>query len=324
MLDLKTGIGKTGVAIAILVAVAMSLLNLLFHPVDIEPIRYGLCLPSPDAWDLAKVLSWGINLGIIGLITVLIYFINKTYNFIRTTEPVAVALFLVMATSSAWFTQSLNSSVILCLANVVCMGIIFTTYDVRNATQQMFVMGFVVGIGSLFQYAFLPMALAYFLWALFMKVLRVKETLAFMVGILCPYWITLGSGLLKFSDLHFPSLNPLLGVGRDHSDFIVLLAGIALAAGGGFAVTLLNSMKLYAGNSKVNAMNLCVSALGAVSVICILIDFDNMPAYVITLYMAAAVQIANICALWNPKMPWLVTCLPAACYLALFVCGLIL
>lgn len=321
-MEFKGGIGRTGVDIAIACAIAMCVLSYLYHPVEIFPVEYGLCLPSPDIWGFEKFWSWLINSLLIGLIGILLFLINKSYNFIRTTEPALVALFLIMATSGPWFTQSLNTSVLLCLANVVCLGIIFDSYDSRNATQEMFTLGVVAGMGSMVQYAFLPMAVVYFLWALFMKVLRIKEVLAFLVGIVCPYWIALGVGWLHFSDFHFPSLTPLFSYPEDPSEFFILLSGIAFAAILGCVVALANSIKLYAGNSKVNAMNLCVSALGVASVICILVDFDNMHAYVTTLYMAAAVQVANICALWNPREPWLVTVLPSVAYIAIFICAL--
>lgn len=317
-MNVNTGIGRTGVALAAIVACAMCVLSLLFHPVEISPIQYGLCLPSPDSWDFDPFVSWIVNTGIIGLITILLWLINKGYNFIRTTEPVFFVLFMIMASSTPWFTQNLNTSVILCLANVVSLGIIFASYGSRNATQQMFLLGVVAGIGSMFQYAFLPMACVYFLWALFMKVLRLRELLAFFAGIICPYWIAIGIGWLSISEIKFPSLTPLFGITRDHSDFFFLLGGIAVAATLGFLVALINSMKLYAGNSKVNAMNICVSTLGAASVICILVDYDNMLAYVVSLYVASAAQVANICALWNPRMPWLVSVLPSALYIALF------
>lgn len=309
---------------AALVAFAMCVFSLIYHPVEIFPIRYGLCLPSPDAWISNSFWSWFVNLLILGGIAVLLWLLNKSYNFIRTTEPVLPALFLVMSASCPWFTESLNTGVLLCLANVLAAGIIFTSYDSKNATQQMFILGVVSGLGSMFQYAFLPMAVVYLLWALFMKVFRLKETLALIAGILCPYWIVLGTGWMNFSDITFPSLTPLFGNTPDHSDFLFLLLGIGLATGLGFIVTMINFMKLYAGNSKVNAMNLCMTTLGAASVICILVDFDNMPAYVITLYMTCAIQLANICALWNPKMPWLVTFLPSFTYVGLFVLNLIL
>lgn len=318
------GIGKTGVVVAVGVAVAMCVLSLLFHPVEISPLQYGICLPSPDSWGFEAVWSWTVNTLLIGLIALLLFLINKSYNFVRTTEPVIVSLFLVMSCSGPWFTQGINTSVLLCLANVVSLGIIFDTYASRNATQEMFVLGVVIGIGAMVQYAFLAMAMVYVLWALFMKVLRIKETLAYITGLLCPYWIALGTGWLSFSDFHFPSLTPLFTEGQDPSEFFILLSGIAIATVVGFIASLVNSIKLYAGNSQVNAMNLCVTALGAASVVCILLDYDNMWAYVTTLYMAATVQIANICALWNPREPWLVSVIPGLGYIALFVCSLVL
>ena len=322
-MDFNFGIGKFGVALAALFAFAMCLLSLLFHPIEIAPIQYGLCLPSPDSWGFNVIWSWIVNTAIIGLIAILLFLINKSYNFIRTTEPALIAIFLIMAASGPWFTQSINTSVLLCMANVVCMGIIFDSYAAKNATQEMFTIGVVAGIGSMVQYAFIPMAVVYFLWALFMKVLRIKETIAFLIGIVCPYWIGLGIGWIHFSQLHFPSINPLFSYANDPSEFIILLSGVAFATILGFIMALINSVKLYAGNSKVNSMNLCVSSLGAAAVICILVDFDNIHAYVTTLYMACAVQIANICALWNPKMPWIVTAVPSLFYIGVFVCSMI-
>lgn len=323
MINLYRGLGTIGVVIAALVAFTMCLLSLIFHPVDIKPIEYGICLPSPDAWDFPAVGAWVINTFLIGFIAALLYVINKTYNFIRTTEPALVMIFLVTAASGPWFTQTINTSVLLCLANVVCLGIIFDSYDTRNATQEMFIMGAVVGMGAMVQYAFLPLGIVFFLWALFMKVLRIKETLAFIAGILCPYWIALGVGWLSFSDFHFPSLTPLFSYADDPSEFFILLACIGVSVATGFLCTLVNAMKLYAGNSKIYAMNLCVMASGGIAAICIMVDFDNMHAYVTTLYMATAVQLANICALWRPRMPWTVTVVPALAYIGAFVCSLI-
>lgn len=322
-INLNTGIGKTGVAIAAIVAFAMCVLSLVFHPLTITPLPYGICLPSPDTWNFNPIGSWIVNTLLIGLTVLLIFLVNKTYNFIRTTEPTLVAVFLIMTCSGPWFTESINTSVLLTLANVMCLGIIFGSYDSPNATREMFILGVVVGFGSMVQYAFLPMASVYLIWALVMKVLRIKETLAFVAGIVCPYWIALGTGWIHLANLHYPSISPLFSMNEDPSEFFILLSGIALAATLGFILTCVNTIKLYAGNSKVNAMNLCIAILGAGSVICILVDFDNIHAYVTTLYLACAVQIANICPLWNPRMPWTVTVIPSLAYVAVFICSMI-
>lgn len=320
---LKAGIGKTGIILALLLATAMCVLSYIFKPAEIVPLQHGICLPSPDAIAIDSFGSWLVNTLLIGMIALVVFLTNRRYNFIRTTEPAFPAIFLIMAASNPLLTQSLNTSMVLCLANVVCLFIIFATYGRVNATQQLFLMGAVIGVGSMFQYAFLPMAAVYLLWALFMKVLRFKVLLAFLAGFLCPYWIALGIGWIHFSDFRFPALTSLFDIAHDHSEILLLLIGIGLAASIGFILVLVNSIKLYAGNSRVNAMNLCVTALGAAAAICILVDYENLTAYVITLYVACAIQIANICALWSPRMPWIVTAVPAGLYLALFVCGLI-
>ena len=302
----------------------MCILSYIFHPVVPKSIEYGFLLPSPDKWDFNPFWSWMVNTLLLLLTSLLLFFVNKSYNFVRTTEPSLLALFLIMSTSGPWFTEGLNSSVLICLANVVCLGIIFDSYDSRNATQEMFTLGLVAGMGGMVQYGFFPMGILYFLWSLFMKVMRVKEVLAYIAGLLCPYWIFIGIGWLSFSDIHYPSLTPMFSYIQDPSELIILLTGISLAAILGFIISMVNSIKLYAGNSKVNAMNLCVISMGVMSLLCIILDFENMSAYVETLYLATAVQIANICALWNPREPWMVTVFPGVCYIGLFACSLFL
>lgn len=320
----NTGIGKSGVVIAAILALAMCLVSFIFKPVSVTPVEYGICLDSPDYWNIDPFLSWIINTSIIGLITLLLYLINKSFNFVRTPEPVLPVVFLIMACSCPWFTQSLNTSTLLCLVNIVAMGISFGTYQIKNATQPLFTLGVMLGIGSMFQYAFLPLGCIYLIWALFMKVLRFKELIAFFMGLLCPYWIALGFGIIHFKDFHFPSLIPFFGITHDHSDLLFLLSGIGLAIIIGVITALSNSMKLYAGNSRVNSMNLCATILGLGMIICILVDYENIPAYVLTLYMSTAIQIANIPALWNVKYKWVVTVLPSSLFLILFIGNLIL
>lgn len=323
-MGVKNGIGWAGMALASVIAFAMAVIAYMLNPVNILRMQMGLCLDSPDLWQISPILSWILNICVIALIPLILYIINKRYNFIRTTEPTFPAVFLVMATSCPWFTQGLNTSTLLCLVNVACLGIIFSTYDQKNAISQMFIIGLVLGLGSMMQYAFLIMVAVYFLCALFMKVLRFKEMLAFLTGIVCPYWMALGLGLIHLSDFHMPSMISFFSTNNDHPDILFLLLGIGLAVFSGFIITLMNFMKLYAGNSKVSAMNLCVMTLGLALVILIFVDYENITAYVISLYLVTAVQISNICALWDISQQWLVSVVPSILYIALFAGTLIL
>ena len=307
-----------------LIAIAMSAASYVLQPVERSEGWYGICLPSPQLWGLPDLLSWLLNLMVILAVAILLFLINKHFNFVRTTEPALPAVFVIATASSPWFTEGLNTSTLLCLVNVVSLGIIFGAYDRKNATPQVFCIGFLTGLGSMFQYAFIPMIGVYFIWALFLKVLRLKETLALLIGLLCPYWIALGFGLISLHDFHLPTLIPFFGNDNDLTELFFLICGVGFATIASFLVSLVNGMKLYAGNSRVNAMNLCVTAMGLASVICILVDYENMTTYVVTLYVAMAVQAANICALWNLQQEWLVSAIPSVIYIGLFMASVLI
>ena len=323
-MGVKTGIGKTGIFMSIAIALAMCVTTYILKPVKMSRGDYGICLPSPHLWAIPDFLSWLINLIIIGGIAFILFQTNRHFNFIRTTEPALPVIFVIATCSSPWFTQGLDTSTLLCLVNVISLAIVFGVYNRPNATQQIFSMGGLIGLGSMFEYAFLPMAFVYIIWALILKILRFKETIAFLLGIMCPYWIGLGLGLISISDFHIQSLTPFFGSETDYSEIWLLLCGTGIAAIGGLFATMFNSMKLYAGNSIVNSMNLCVTVMGLAALICIFADYENMTAYVVTLYVAMSVQLANICALWNPEQEWLVSAIPSVIYIGLFLAAIFL
>ena len=323
-MGVRNGIGWSGMFFVAFIACAMCVIAYLVKPVEIPSLQMGLCLNSPDSWQIAPLISWILNTSVIATIPILLYLINKSYNFIRTTDIVIMAVFLIMASSNAFFTQGINTSTLLCLVNVASLGFIFSTYESKNATSHLFIIGLMLGVGSMLQYAFLIMTPFFVICALFMKVLRVKEILAYLAGILCPYWITLGLGLVNVSDFHLPSMTSFFRTDNDPADIFFLLVGIGLATFIGFMTTLMNFMKLYAGNSRVTAMNFCVIALGIVLVISILVDYENIMAYVISLYLVTAIQIANMCALWNISQQWLVTVVLSLLFIALFAGSLFL
>lgn len=316
--------GKTGMLIAAATAAAMCVLSFVFQPERPLPAQTGLCLPSPGEWHLPVLWSWIINTSLLGLITIGAWLLNRTFNFIRSTEPVMPALFLLLTSSNPWITGELSSSLIICSVNLIWITILFTAYDSKNATQPLFAVATFISIGSMFQYAFLPMGLAALIGALIMKVLRFKELATFLLGLISPYWIALGFGWIKFSEFRLPEPLPLFSGSYDGTTLFLLMlsVGVAIFIGvmTGFAV----GLRLYAGNSKVNAMNGVITWTGIISVICILIDFNNIFAYLATLYLAVAVQLANLCALWQFRHEWLVTFLPGTVFVTFFILMLLL
>lgn len=183
----------------------------------------------------------------------------------------------------------------------------------------MFVIATFISVGSMIQYAFLPMIVAYIAAAIVMKVFRFKEFLAMLMGLIAPYWVGVGLGLIPLEWFSMPQITNLFDGYAGTSDMLLLIISVGIAVFCGVILGINNTIKLYAGNSQVNAMNLTISFVGVVCGICVVIDFSNMMAYLATLYFVIAVQVANVCALWNVKRERVLVAIPTIIYIGFFI-----
>lgn len=312
------GIGKSGMVLAALAAGAMCALSYFFGNDGRLSGELGICLPSPNLWEGLPLLSWLVNIAFIGLIAAWAFLLNRHYNFIRSTQPVLPAVFLILTASNPWITGYLSSSTLVCGVNLLCLSILFGCYRQRNATQEMFVIATLISIGSMVQYAFLPYILAYMAAAIVMKAFRIKEFLAMGMGLVAPYWVGVGMGLIPLEWFRLPEITDLFNGFAQKPELFALMLSVGIAAFFGMILGLNNSIKLYAGNSRINALNLAINFVGAISVVCIIADFNNMMAYLETLYFAVAAQIANLCALWRFRREWIVVLVPGLIYIGFF------
>ncbi len=315
----QRGIGKTGMALAAIAAAAMFAAVFFFGPELRLSGELGICLPSPNLWDIDPLWSWAINTALLATITAGAFLLNRQYNFIRSTQPVLPAMFLVLAASNPWITDYLSSSTLICFVNLLSLSVLFGCFRQRNATQQMFVIGTFFSIGSMCQYAFLPYIIPYAVGAIIMKAFRLKEFLAMGMGILAPYWVGIGMGIIPLENFKMPEFTDLFNGFAQARELFVLMLSIGIAIFCGFILALNNSIKLYAGNSRVNALNMTITLVGLTSTLCIIIDFSNMMAYIATLYFSVAVQVANLCALWTIRREWLVVFIPSLVYIGFFL-----
>lgn len=315
----QNGIGKKGLCIAIILMIAMCFSSFFLWSGQRISGETGICLPSPNFWQLDPLISWISNTVLLGCIATGALLLNRHYNFIRSTEPVLPALFLVLAASNPWNDNYLSAATLICAVNLLCISVLFSAYKARNATQELFVIGTLLSVGSMCQYAFLPFIPAYIIAAIVMKSFRIKEFFAICMGIIAPYWVGLGLGLISLEQFQLPEITNLFTGFTETDELFLLILSIVFAMFIGVVLGLNNSMKLYAGNSRINAMNMTISIVGLTAGICILIDFNNMISYVTTLYFSVALQVANLCALWKLRKEWIVVAVPALLYVVLFV-----
>lgn len=291
--------GKEGMVLAVIASIAM-LTGAYFLDTDIFPgMQTGICLPSPQEWGLSGIGSWALNVGVMACSALALYLCNKEYSFVQGDDTVLTGMFIIMATSNPWISSTLTTSGLMVLGNILCLSILFGCYRKRNATQELFLIGTVLAIGSMVQYAFVFMMPVYLIGAILLKCFNFKGLIAFFMGVAAPYWIGVGFGLIPLEAFRMPSFTSLFDEIGSKSKFFVGLVNIAVTVLLSLFLALNNTMKLYAGNKQRRLYNVVLNLLGCVSIVCILLDFNNLTAYLATIYMLASVQLANLFSLWE-------------------------
>lgn len=311
--------GTGGFVLAILLACAMSAVEFFIGAPQPLPGKFGICLPSPNLWGINPVASWIVNLILMIALGIALQLFNKTYNFISSNDTVLPAAFIFLCGANTWIDGQLSASLILMGANLICLNLMFKSYRSQKGMQQLFIVGSVLALGSMFQYAFLFFIPAYVLIALTIKCLNLKSLIAFILGIIAPFWVGIGLGLIPLDRFAMPSFSNIFGnLINDTSIFIGLL-NCAITVVITLILALYNAVKLYAGNTRRRLFNNSIIVLGLFSTLCILFDMDNISVYIATIYMVMSVQLADLFALHNVRHPHGLVSFIVILYLASFV-----
>lgn len=260
---------------------------------------YGFCLPSPNLWGLAPAIGWSINTFLLLVCAAAWVFLNKEYTLVKGTDHITLVAFLVLVGSNPLCTERLTTGSILLAVTVLCLAILFSATHRLNCTHQIFAIYTFLSVGSMFQYAFIPMMAVFFIASLIMKTMRAKEFVAMLLGIAAPYWVAVGLGIVRFTDFRLPEVSYMF------SDFTASTRNLTLIINIGFSLILAlvtwtaNNVAAFAGNKEARARNNVVSLLIFTTALFIIFDFNNMTAYLPTFYFALAVQTGNFFAYHN-------------------------
>lgn len=297
--------GKEGLLLCTLAAIAMIVIsNVWGAPYMIPEGEAGICLPAPAEWGIIPGWSITLNILLIGAIVLTLYLINKEYNLIQGSDTVMPGLLLLMIASNRWLTGNLSSSAIMGLANLLCIEMLFGCYRSRNATQQLFVIATILSLGTMIEYGFIFFIPVYFIGAIMMKCFNFKVMLAYLMGLVAPYWIGIGMGIIPLDAFHMPEITTVIAEGVSKGGIFAGLAGVALTAIICTILALNNLVKLYAGNTQRRLYNAFMNLLGLTCILCMLFDFRNLPVYLFTFYIVSSIEYGNAFALRRIRYGW--------------------
>ncbi len=287
--------GPGAIIVSAIAAIVMIAAAALFLP-TIEPApEFGICFFIPRGW-IGAFEGIALNTLLIVIAVSAAFDLNKRYSFVKGADGVLPVAMSILLASNPVNTAYIGSPVIMLLVNLICLEIIMRSYHRPNATTEMFAIATYLSLGSMIEYGFLPLIAVYPVMAIKGKSMHMKEIMAYLMGLVAPYWVCLGFGIVDFDDFRWPEF--LTVAPAAERDFMLLVyVSLGLLALIGLMMILNNALLFYSGNIRTRTFNNDINLLGIVSAICMLVDFGNFQTYASTFCFASAVQISNFFAI---------------------------
>lgn len=295
--------GHFGLFVALLLTLLMSVTEFYFGDPRPHAGVLGICLPSPNQWNVQPITSAIINFVCIAVASLGVHILNKRFGIVRSTDTIAATCFAIFCGSNTWINGEFNSSIIICLVIILSLWLLFQEYRSRQSMQTMFLIGTFLSIGSMFQYGFLFFIPAFLIIPLMLKALTLRSFFAFFMGIGAPYWIGIGTGLLPLDSFRFPIFSNIFDDVESRQELFMGLINLGLTTLLGISLALYNAVKIYAGNTRRRILNNSILIIGLTCIVCMLFDIHNIHSYIATLYMVVAYQVANLFDLHSIKRP---------------------
>lgn len=298
------------------------ILTFIFFPPISTMGDLGLCLPSPNRWPLPHIIGWGLNTLLIFLSASVMATANKKYNFIPEAQPMMPFALLLLLGFNCLTTSTVSTSTLLLLCNVLCLFIIISTFEERNATREFFIVGTLPAIGAMIQYSFLVMIPVYIAGGILMKSFRIREFIAFLFGLLAPYWIILGLGIVDIHSFQLPDSLIVFNKEVVEADIFLTLLATGIMALLGFILSLYNGVRLLSRNSRLRCIHLTLNIMGYISILAIVFDFSNFVAYFATISLWLSIEIASLLYFYNIRKSYIAYLLIILIFFPLYILSL--
>lgn len=286
---------------------------------ELVPAGTGLAFPSPSQWlrggwadFLASIACSGLTMG--GMLL-----LNRIHNILRSMTSLYVALFSVMMLGTPNLASQFYAGSLLAALIPLCLLLLLSCYRYYGATHRVFLIFFLLSLAGTTQYCFIPYIAVMFLGLAQMAIFNRRTVLAAIFGIITPWWILIGFGLINPLELQLPVLEPVFSkIGTGDTVLLFLSLGVTVAAQ--LTAYSFNVFKAIAYNARARGINGVFSILSIVTVAMICLDFHNILSYVPLLYFCAAVEISRYFATHRNDRSCILVLSLIAVYIALFVC----
>ncbi len=275
----------------------------------------GLGLPSPSRWLGDSLMSLLLSLGVNVAVGMVLIWINRTFNTMRSLTAMGATLFYVMECAMPGLTAHFYGGTLLALVALVCIVLLFSVYGLHDKQRRIYLIFFLLALGSFFQVAFLLFVPVFLLGCVQMRVFSLRTFLAALLGLITPPWILFGFGIVRPDMVHWPRMVMVWNL-FDTDEMVKALVetGFTLLCGVSFMVA--NLLKILSYNSRVRAYNGFINVLWIATAVYTMVNFNDFTFYIPLLYIFTAYQAAHFFTYHRNRRSYLPVLLLIAVYAA--------
>lgn len=264
---------------------------------------------------LAACFSGMIAISIISLT-------NRSFSIMQSTSNLYVGLFALLCASIPGALGMAMDGLLVLDTVLLCLMIMYTTYGRLAPTRRIFLVFTLLSAGSALQYAFAAFIPAMLIGCRQMRCLNLRAILAALIGIITPYWILLGFGIISIDSFQPPHIGwPTPESLTQYSlPQIIAALGIMLIA---IATTLYNLVRVYGQNAKTRAFNGILAMLTFWTVAVALLDLGHLMTYIPLLAAFTAMHVTLYSHLDAYRRPYIVIIATILLSLTVFTWNLI-
>ena len=293
---------------ALLVLVAFVARALGAQPPAVE--GHGVCFSFKGLLFADGTLSAAVNVLCLLMTGAVLLTVNKVFTFVRSLTHLTASAFYLLALANPSGLVAFNVGTLMCLLAAMTLPLLFSAYQDRHSQHRIFLVFALVATGCMFHYGFLALIPAYLLGFLYMGVLNLKGLLAMLFGLITPYWIVLGLGIVSPAEALAPQW--LLMERLPMTPLVVLTASAAVL---GIVLAAMNLHTILNYRMQPRVYNAFLIILLVLTVVALLLDHRDMAVYLPLLSLMVAVQVAQAHTLRNFPYRYV--------FLLLFVAGCI-
>lgn len=280
----------------------------------------GIALPSANLW---FALGWPTRIanwtGLL-LIMVLMVALNRRYNFIRALTLLYVGFFAVFELAEPYLLVQFSTGTLLAVVVLWCTSLMFSSFGERGplSNRKVFLVFALLSAGFATEYAYAAYVPVFFIGCLQMRIMSFRAFLSALMGLITPWIMLLGSGLVSVSDIHWPAFVSIFAT-FDLVDTMAVLLTVLLTV-----LLLLTSMvmtffKVLTYNARRRASNGLFTLVAVFTVIAMVIDYTNLMAYLPMLNVCTAYGVGHLFTTHNTPKSYISILSVYALFIGFFV-----